>query len=202
MFKSTTALLATSAIVSLAASVASADVTFSDVVIGGSLAGGATWNDSTLNGIDFVFPDATVGDVNGLTDGDISISFYGHSSEAGIGSSSVLLSVLGALSGSGTIDFSELVYDADTGTLIADYQATFDSFDDLPASSDIAFDYAAANIYVVKYLRLSAVDTDAFDFANVSLVEQDFSENEIPAPATGLLLGAGGLLLSTRRRRA
>ncbi len=201
MFKSATAFLATSAIVSVAASVANADVTFSDVVIGGSLAGGATWNDSTLNGIDFVFPDATVGDVNGLTDGDISISFHGHSSEAGIGSSSVLLSVLGALSGSGRIDFSELVYDMDTGTLIADYKATFDSFDDLPAVSDIAFDYAASHIYVVKYLRLSAVDTDDFDFANVSLVEQDFSENEIPAPATGLLLGVGGLLFSTRRRR-
>lgn len=182
-----------------AISAATAEVTFSDVEVGGSLASGSTWV-SENSAIDFSFPDATVGDFSATDSGDIVITFHAHSTEAGIGASSVLVSVLGALSGTGSIWFNETVVDMNTGFTIADFSTTYDSFEELPGVEDIDFSAVSDHIFVTKTFRLSAVNGRSFDFANVSLVEQTFREDVIPTPAAGIFLGASSLLLARRRR--
>jgi hypothetical protein len=171
-------------------------VVFSNVSIEGSLAAGASFYSSGA-GIDFVFPAATVGDtVDPLRSGNIVIT-YDATGTDGDSFNSMLVMILGALSGSGQIFFNEVIEDLNGGGVIAEYNATITANDQLPYADDISFSKGSDSIRVKKTFVLDAIDTAAFDLANVSLVEQTL----VPTPAAGMLVGvAAGLTLKRRRR--
>jgi len=177
----------------LAGASAHADLIFSNVNVTGSLSGGASFVASNFD-IDFTFPDAVVGDPNDVPRfGNIVITFEvtGDMMTA----DQLLLSVGGALSGSGLVFFNEVVEDLVNPGVIATYNALLDENSDLPHVALLPFSRASAHIKVKKTLFLSAEDTQAFDLANVSLVQQNF----IPEPASVTLLLSAALLAVRRR---
>lgn len=188
-----------------AADTARADVTFSNVVISGSLAGGATYNTGATD-IDFLFPNATVGDpVDPLRFGNIIITYIAESS-AGMVQDSMTLSLLGALSGSGMIIFNEVIEDligspVPLPVTLATYGTTLNASSVMPHVAVLNFSRPSSRIKVKKTLVFTAVNTPAFDFANISLIEQNL--RQVPEPATlGLLALGAPALLRRRRRRA
>ena len=60
----------------------------------------------------------------------------------------------------------------------------------------INFSRPSSSIKVKKTLVLSALDTQALDLANVSLLEQRF----VPTPGALALLGVGTIVAMRRRR--
>jgi len=173
---------------------ARADLTFSNVSITGSLSSGASFNTGAQD-IDFSFPSASVGDALSLRTGDLVIEFDAESTTA-VDQDSLILSVLGALGGSGTISFSEIVEDLDTAAEIANYNVVLDDNAQLPHTATIDFTATASRIHVTKQIELNAPDTAAFDLSNLSVIEQVF--REVPEPASVLLVLAG--LVTLRRR--
>jgi hypothetical protein len=186
------------AAISLLASSAQADLIFSNVSIQGSLAGGASFNTGP-NYIDFIFPDAFVGDVSPARDGNIVITYDAQSVSGPM--TEMLVSVLGALSGSGMIFFNEVVediHDPNNIINIASYSATFDDTHPLPGiSPPIVFVPASDKIRVKKTFVLSAPDTQAFDMANISLVQQSI---HVPEPMTIASLVLAVAVAALRRR--
>ncbi len=187
--------------VPLLAGVASADVTFSNVNIYGTLVDGASYA-TNGNTIDFIFPDATVGDPTDpyLSYGTITIT-YEATSTAGAYADSLLLNVLGALSGSGLIYWNEVVVDLDTNQNLVKAGGILDSNDDLPLSETLNFSATSTHFKVKKTFFLSAINTRDFDLANIGLIEQDIHEIPTPGAASMALLAMGGLV-SLRRRRS
>lgn len=192
------------AVLTCGAASASADVIFSNVSITGTLSAGATAN-TGLTDIDFSFPAAVVGDLtHPVRSGGIEIS-YEATSTVGLAQDGMVLSVLGALDGTGLIEFQETVEDfADPGNpvVIGVYNVTLDMNDLLPHVATIDFDYAASHIRVHKTIRLLAEDDPSYDndFSNVSLIEQNL--REVPEPATAALMALAGLSMAARRRSA
>jgi hypothetical protein len=175
---------------------AQGDVIFSDVSITGSLSTGASYSTGAYD-IDFVFVDATVGDpTDPRRDGDLVISYEAENATA-IGLDTMSLQVLGALQGSGTITFEETIEDLINPGTIASYSVVLDDNSELPHVAVIPFDRPSTRIRVEKTLTLEAFDTDAFDMANVSLIEQRLYEVPEPAAVVALVLGTLPLL---RRR--
>jgi hypothetical protein len=181
-----------------ASNVVHADISFSNVLIGGSLSGGSSFTTSAHD-IDFIFTQALVGDpVDPLRSGNITISYIAEST-AGLVQDSLTLSVLGALSGSGTIELSEMVEDLNNpGTILSTHNATLTQNSQLPHTAVLNFSTPSTRIQVTKQLELTAVVTPADDFAQVSLIEQTL--HEVPEPATVAFL-ALGLFAFMRRRR-
>ena len=174
---------------------ASAGVTFSNVTIGGSLSAGASFNVSNSD-IDFIFPAATVGDtVDPLRSGNIVITYEATGTD-GDSFNSMLAFILGALSGSGQIFFNEIIEDLNGGGVIASYNANITDNSQLPFYDTINFSKSSDHIKVKKTFVLDAIDTAAFDLANISLVEQRL----IPTPGSAILLGVATLPMFRRRR--
>ncbi len=171
-------------------------IVFSNVTIGGSLSSGASYFTGT-NDIDFFFPNAIVGDpVDPLRQGNIIIT-YEAQSDSNLDFVDVnIVSLLGALSGSGKIYFNEVIEDLVTPGIIAAYDAWILP-GDLPFHDTILFTRPSSHIKVKKSLSLFAEDTIEFDVAQVNLVEQNF----VPEPATLLAIGAGLAALAARRRK-
>jgi hypothetical protein len=92
-----------------AAIAANAQIFFSSVSITGSLSNGATWSAGPTF-IDFMFPNARVGDGEPTRSGNITV-LYNANSQAPIFADDILVSVLGALSGTGHIFFQEVIED-------------------------------------------------------------------------------------------
>ena len=174
---------------------ASAGVTFSNVTIGGSLSAGASFNVSNSD-IDFIFPAATVGDtVDPLRSGNIVITYEATGTD-GDSFNSMLAFILGALSGSGQIFFNEVIEDMNGGGVIGSYNANLTDNSQLPFYDTINFSKSSDHIKVKKTFVLDAIDTAAFDLANISLVEQRL----IPTPGSAMLLGVATLPMFRRRR--
>ncbi len=174
---------------------ASAGVIFSNITIGGSLSAGAVAIPGTGD-IDFIFPAATVGDtVDPLRSGNIVITYEAKGTD-GDSFNSMLAFILGALSGSGQIFFNEIIEDLNGGGVIGSYNANITSNAQLPFYDTIQFSKSSDHIKVKKTFVLDAIDTKAFDLANISLVEQRL----IPTPGSALLLGVAALPLARRRR--
>lgn len=179
-----------------ALSTSSFAIVFSNVTIGGSLSSGASYFTGT-NDIDFFFPEAIVGDpVDPIRQGNIIIT-YEAKTDTNLDFVDInIVSLLGALDGSGRIYFNEVVEDMVTPGIIASYDALILP-GELPFFDTIHFDRPSSHIKVKKTFSLFAEDTDAFDVAQISLVEQNF----VPEPATLLAIGAGLAALAARRRK-
>ena len=175
---------------------ASAGVIFSNVTIGGSLSAGASFNVDGTGDIDFIFPAATVGDtVDPLRSGNIVITYEATGTD-GDSFNSMLAFILGALSGSGQIFFNEVIEDMNGGGVIGSYNANLTDNSQLPFYDTINFSKSSDHIKVKKTFVLDAIDTAAFDLANISLVEQRL----IPTPGSAMLLGVATLPMFRRRR--
>lgn len=179
------------AVVAVASAAANAAVSFSNIVIRGSLSAGASSSTSS-NDIDFSLPNAQVGDALPSRTGNIVITFEASSPDP---LSQDLLVLSGALAGSGTIFFNEVVEDLNNPGVIATYNTVLNNNGQLPHNQPLNFSRATNHIKVKKTIVLSAVpDTAAFDLASVVLIEQRFT----PEPAAALLLLAGLPLLRRR----
>lgn len=177
---------------------ASAAIVFSNVSIGGTLAPGSSFF-TGVNDIDFVFPNALVGDVvDPLHFGTLTISFD-VTGTAGEQLNKDILSILGGVEGTGLIRFTEKVDDLTIGNqgTIATLAMTIDTTNPPPQFAEIVFSRATSTLRVTKTFDIEAKDSPAgLDTASVSLVEQTF----VPTPGViGLacLTGMAGL----RRRR-
>lgn len=180
------------AIVAAAAAAANAAVTFSNIVIRGSLSAGAS-SVTTANDIDFTLPNADVGDPpppDQPRTGNIVITYEATTDGEQLTQNLLVLS--GALAGSGTIFFNEVVEDLINPGIIATYNVVLSNNNQLPHSTILNFSRPSTHVKVKKTIVLSAVpDTAAFDFASVALVEQRL----IPEPSAAFLLLAGLPLL-------
>lgn len=176
-----------------------AGMSFSNVTINGSLSTGATVNlDSGM--LDLILPDATVGDGFASRSGNLVLT-YVVECPAPLTMDSNLLSILGALSGSGKIFFNEVVEDiADPAhpAILATHQVLLDDFADLPYVATLNFSRPSTKIKVKKTLLIMAPDTPDFDLASVLLVEQTLS---VPEPGSLVLLTAGAMMLRRRSGR-
>jgi hypothetical protein len=170
-------------------------IVFSDVRIEGSLAAGATF-DAGPDGISFQFPDAVVGDpVDPIRSGNIVITYNVEGTE-GETFTEMLLMVAGELSGSGMIFINEIVEDLNGFGVLGSLNALLTDNSQLPYTDVFPFEHASNKIRVKKTLVLAAVDTQAFDLAELTQVDQ------IPTPGSvTLLAGAGAVCLVYRRRR-
>lgn len=186
------------ALAAFCAATANAAVTFSNVVFGGGLP--SPTFDTTTNSIDFYFADATVGDpTDPLRQGDLTI-MYEAASSIGLTQDLLVLSLLGALQGSGVVTFSETVTDLTSPVpeVIATHNVVLDMNSDLPHTATLNFSRPSTRVSVKKHLVLSAPATAAFDLSNVSLIEQTFREVPVPEPTAAVLLGVAGLWLRRR----
>jgi hypothetical protein len=172
---------------------AQAEVIFSNVVIEGTLVDGADYETGFMD-IDFMFPDAVVGDPPDASQrwGNIIITFE---AESDVPLDRDTLSILGALDGSGIIFFNEVVEDYVVPGIIATHNALLDENSDLPYTADLLFDRTSTHVKVKKTFFLSALDTPDLDLASVLLVEQIL----VPEPGTLLTVVLIGLPALRRR---
>jgi len=185
----------------MTAASANAAIVFSDIQVSGSLVGGSLPPAIVtvgLNDIDFAFPFAagTVGDpVAPTRAGNIVITFN-VDSDSPIDRD--ILTMLGALQGSGLIFFNEVVEDRTAGFegVIGSTNLFLNSSQQLPATQDIVFSRPSTSFKVKKTLFLSAQDTAQFDLAQIGLIEQRM----VPTPGALALLGLGGLVALRRKR--
>lgn len=180
----------------LTAAVASADVTFSNVVIRGSLSTGATFA-TTPSDIDFSFPDAVVGDVVAPRRVGSIVITYEATSDDPVNQDQLALLAFGALSGSGTIYFNEVVEDLVNPGVIASYNVVLDANSQLPHVATLNFSRPSTHVKVKKTAILTAIDSidqQIVDLASIALIEQRF----VPEPAALVLLLAGLPLLRRR----
>ncbi len=179
-----------------AVSGAHGDIIFSNVSISGSLATGASY-ETGANDIDFILPDAIVGDpTDPRREGDLVISYEAESFDP-LTQDQLTLELLGALAGSGTISLTETVEDLINPGVIASYSVVLDENSQLPHVVALGFDRTSTHVRVEKALTLEAFDTGEFDLANVNLIEQ--VHHEVPEPTSGLVLMLPTLLLGRRR---
>lgn len=177
---------------------ASAAIIFSNVVISGSLSTGATAVPGP-NDIDFTFGTngAQVGDATApVRSGNLIITFNVDSTDGPL--TADILSLLGAVSGSGVVIFNEVIEDRTPGSqgIIALADHVVNVQNPPPVNRVINFSRPSSSIKVKKTLVLSALDTQALDLANVSLLEQRF----VPTPGALALLGMGTIVAMRRRR--
>ncbi|MBX3120053.1 MAG: PEP-CTERM sorting domain-containing protein [Fimbriimonadaceae bacterium] len=194
--------LSASTFVLAMSAVSSAAISFSNVSVtdnqGNSLVAGHSVNTGPYD-IDFLFPNAFVGDPSIWTSASITVMF-----EADSGPNeemwSVNFSVLGAVSGSGLIAATEQVDDLVNPGVIGSF-STNTNTTPLPISEFITFSRSSTRVKVTKTFRLDAPPTGDFDLAQISLVQQKFNTNPVPEPASMAILGVGALALVTRRRK-
>lgn len=144
----------------------------------------------------FDFPAGTVGDpVDPFRVGSVTITFDGTSNSGGI--AGVVISTLGAALGSGFVTIQTTVEDLVTPGVIAVGGLNFDTNNPPPVFSTLTFSRATDSFRVTTLVSLSALDTQAIDLAQVSLIEMLFT----PVPAPSGLLALAALPLLARRRR-
>lgn len=150
--------------------------------------------------IDFQFPNAVVGDpVAPVRFGSIIITFNVKANQP-IKLSKVNYFILGALAGSGQIQYNEVIEDLanPTNGQIGAANVNLTSNSDLPATGTIVLRKQSDWVRVKKTVVMQAPDTAALDFAALALVEQTFEC--VPEPGTYAALALGLGLIAARRR--
>jgi len=181
-------------------------ITFDNVIIQAPpLSTGSSFT-TIGNSISFFTPNALVGDpVAPLRSGILAIQYDAHVDNGpSIFADGLVVDPVGALLGSGTLSFSEDVFELDglgneiggpighvDGTIDANFVGTW--------SQTIMFDHIVKNIRAKKVFVLSAVNTDALDVAAVGIINQNLKP--VPEPATMATLGLGVIALLKRRKK-
>ncbi|GJQ30376.1 MAG: hypothetical protein HBSAPP03_22600 [Phycisphaerae bacterium] len=176
-------------------------ITFSNFQVSGSLVGGSLPNAIITTGLDdvdfsFIFPAATVGDpVHPRRAGNIIITFDVDSDTP---ITTDVLSILGAVSGSGFIIFNEVVEDRRPGFegIIASTSIIINANNPPPVGQNIDFATPTTSFKVKKTIFMSAADTPGDDLAQIGLIEQKM----VPTPGAMALAGLAGVLAFRRRR--
>lgn len=176
-------------------------IVFSNVSITGtpSLISGASFVTSDTD-IDFTFPNAIVGDFQVVRTGQLNITY--EATSVNVPAMNQMIAIfLGGLSGSGVIQYSEVIEDMVVPGIIASQPlTTITSNSQLPFMATLDFLRPSTHIKVKKEIFLIAEpNTNALDFARVSLVEQGL--NVVPEPASMAALGLGLAAVASRRRR-
>lgn len=176
-------------------------MTFSNFQVTGSLVNAPLPGAVITTGVDdvdfsFIFPAATVGDpVAPRRAGNIIITFNVDSDTP---ITADVLSMLGAVQGSGFIVFNEVIEDRTVGFegIIASTSIIVNANNPTPVQQTIEFDRPTMSFKVKKTLFMSAADTEVFDIAQISLIEQKM----VPTPGALALAGLAGALAFRRRR--
>jgi hypothetical protein len=177
---------------------ASAAIVISNVSVSGPLGAGAqsTIFPAQLD-VAFPFPAATVGDpVDPLRVGRVIVSFDADGT-AGELIDRNILSALGSVFGSGTVRITTTVTDRNNPGVIANAILDLDSGGNAPPQfQTIVFSRGSSAVTVQNIIDFAAPDTEGFDMANISLLEQFL----VPSPGALALMGMGGVFISRRRR--
>lgn len=186
---------------------AASAVTFSNVIIQSSpLSTGSSY--STIgSSISFFTPNAIVGDVvDPLRSGTLNIQ-YDADAGSNIVTVGVGVNLATALSGSGTVVFTELVFEIDSagnevGGPIGSDTHLFNSSSSMFYSNNISLSKQVQRVRVKKGMTLAAPATSAVDLAAVAIVNQSINTGT-PEPASMVAIGLGvaGLVASRRRNR-
>jgi hypothetical protein len=180
-------------------------VTYSNVSIQSPpLSNGSSFLTSE-NSVSFTTPNAIVGDFQPTRSGTLTIR-YDASSAPAMFANDVVVNLFAVPQGSGTVTFTETVFELDTngdviGSPIGSASQLFDANSNQIWSTTIVFDRQVQNLRVEKSFSLDAtLDTPAFDVARVAVVDQNIQVVPEPATLSALTLGAIGLLACRRRR--
>lgn len=179
-------------------------VTFSFVTIQAPpLSNGSSYQ-ALGNSISFFLPNAIVGDaVAPLRTGTLSIQYDADTPAPALGAE-VGINLGVALSGSGTVSFTEQIFELDgIGNeigLLGQISHTFTPSGSTSWSGSINFSRSVERFRAKKFFEMSALETSDFDLASIGVVNQ--SVQVVPEPATLAAVGLGVAALIRRRKRA
>lgn len=187
----------------LAAAALGYSVTFSNVIFASApLSDGATFG-FDANSITFYTPNAGVGDAPGIRVGTLTIQ-YDADAGALMCAVEATVTLAQAILGSGTIEFTEVVYEIDEfgaiiGGPLASVAVTFDSNSSPIWSDTLVLSSCVQRLRAIKTFEMNAPETAGEDLAAVAINNQSITV--VPEPTTIAGLGVASLALIRRRKK-
>jgi hypothetical protein len=156
------------------------------------------------NSVTFQTPGAMVGDVSATRSGLLTIQ-YDANSGVNMQTVNAYVSVGAATLGSGTVQFTEKVYELDCvtglrGVLLGSISHSFNSSSNPSFTGAITLSSQVACIQVVKEFQMDAPDTVALDLAALAIVNQSIDVVPVPEPASLAALALGAAFIIRRKK--